>query len=251
MLFIAGLFVAGISPVIATSSPISSSVDVVSVEELAEQAYQERVDALQEQLADVHVKPYASVQQSDGTVTRTPILPSEDGYYMLNKRVIVGLEPISWLAQPVIEDHIEFSGVVEPHGVVTLIVGADSFVVEDAIADRRGRWSIALGVDSLTAGNHPVYVQSATEELETAPVKVAEFAVESREQVSSATWVVIIGIGLALIIILMFINVHFYLSRRKERQYEAPAAAAEDPDTHIEMDQEVIESMAENGGALE
>lgn len=217
------------------------------VEEIADEKVTEVLTAqmLEEQLTQVYIRPYSYVKENDGTLTMIPIAAQADGTYLLRKRHIVGLQPVNWLAQPIIEDHIEFSGVTEPHAVVTLVVRANPMVVEDTIADRRGRWSIALGVNTLPAGDHSAYVQASTESIHSDEVRVAEFYVEASEQVSNATWVLVIAVGLLLIIVLVVVNVQFYLHRRKLSRYSAPAVAKADPDTHVEMDSEVIESVTE------
>ena len=226
---------------------LSEAITEEEVEEIEDEIVTQVLTAqqLQEQLEDVYIRPYSYVQESDGTLSEVPVAALDDGTYVLKKRVIVGLDPVSWLAQPVIEDHIEFSGVTEPQAVVTLVVRANPIVIEDTIADHRGRWSIALGVDSLPAGEHEAYVQASTADMHSDEVAVASFYVEAREQVSNATWVLIIAIGLLLIIVLVIVNVQFYLHRRTLSRYTAPDVAKEDPDTHVEMDEEVIASVSE------
>lgn len=231
----------------AAAIQLAEALTDETIEEREEEIVTEvlTVEQLNEQLESVYIRPYSFIEQEDGTLSEVPVTTMDSGTYMLKKRVIVGLEPVSWLAQPIIEDHIEFSGVVEPNAVVTLVVQANPVVVEDTIADRRGRWSIALGVDELPAGEHKAYVQAATEEYHSDEIEVAEFFVEAREQVSNATWVMIIVIGMILIIVLVVVNVQFYINRRNLARYTPPAVAKADPDTHVEMDQEVIQSVSD------
>lgn len=244
LLLTAAAFV--IFPLVVSAQEMAESPDASVIEEAtiisapAEEVV--NADVLSDQMQQVVVRPYSYVVHSDGTTSEVPIVPTQADEYQLKKRSVVGLKPIEWLAQPVVEDYIEFSGVTVPEAAVTLSVPANPVIVEEVVADNRGRWTIAMGVNSLPAGDHVAYVQAETGAAYSDEVAVAQFHVLSQEEVSNATWMLMIAVGLILIVVLVVVNVQFYLNRQNG-MYNRPVVAEDDPDTHIKMDEEVIASV--------
>lgn len=163
---------------------------------------------------------------ADLTLQET-IAPNANGEFVLHRKTIVGLDPISMLDGKEVHDIVQISGKTEPFAFVTLNMRSTANArTEVTRANQSGRWQMNIAVDFLAAGEHTAYIQTELGQVKSDEIVVAKFVVVARDTVSNSTWLFIGLITVAIMLLLIATTLQIRLNRQTmDKENPEPVAA--------------------------
>lgn len=149
---------------------------------------------------------------SGAVISTNAVEKNSLGETILHTREIIGLRPIHlpWSSDDETTETrntVTFSGVSDPHAVVTVTIRSEP-IVKVTRADAEGKWTMTVPVDALTVGEHTAYLQTESNGVLSDQIEIAKFVVIEEQSISNATWIFIISSVLALVILCIAIVSH-------------------------------------------
>jgi len=178
--------------------------------------------------SSLKITPVHEERVTSDIILQDTITPTATGEFVLRRKSIIGLDPLTLFDGTNVQDVVQMSGRTEPYAFVTLHMRAENNPhTEVTRANKNGRWQIIIAVDFLTPGEHTASIQTSVNGIHSDEMEVGRFTVEAHDSVSNSTWVFIGCIGLAILLLLVATTLQIRQQRKAVEQ------AMQDPEGKV------------------